>query len=43
MLDRLQSAWGYTSAEIWRSLFDRYRDKHPDLPIEIVRVSVATL
>jgi hypothetical protein len=38
MLDRLQAAWGYTSAEIWRPLFDRYRDTHPDLPIEIVRV-----
>jgi hypothetical protein len=38
MSDRLQAAWGYTSAEIWRPLFDRYRDKHPDLPIEIVRV-----
>ena len=38
MLDRLQAAWGYTGAEIWRPLFDRYRDKHPDLPIEIVRV-----
>jgi hypothetical protein len=38
MLDRLQAAWGYTSAEIWRPLFDRYRDKHPDLPIEIERV-----
>jgi hypothetical protein len=38
MLDRLQTAWGYTNAEIWRPLFDRYRDRHPDLPIEIVRV-----
>lgn len=38
MLDRLQAAWGYTGAEIWRPLFDRYRDKYPDLPIEIVRV-----
>jgi hypothetical protein len=38
MLDRLQAAWGYTNVEIWRPLFDRYRDKHPDLPIEVVRV-----
>jgi hypothetical protein len=38
MLDRLQAAWGYTIAEIWRPLLDRYRDTHPDLPIEIVRV-----
>jgi hypothetical protein len=38
MLDRLQAAWGYTNAEIWRPLFDRYRDRHPDLTIEIVRV-----
>jgi hypothetical protein len=38
MLDRLQAAWVYTGAEIWRPLFDRSRDKHPDLPIEIVRV-----
>jgi hypothetical protein len=37
-LDRLQAAWGYTNAEIWRPLFDRYRDRHHDLPIEIVRV-----
>ena len=27
-----------TGAEIWRPLFDRYRDTHPDLPIVIVRV-----
>jgi hypothetical protein len=38
MLDRLQAAWGYTNAEIWRPFFNRYRDTHPDLPIEIVRV-----
>ena len=38
MLDRLQAAWGYTNSEIWRPLFDRHRDKHPDLPIEVVRV-----
>ncbi len=36
-LDRLQAAWHYTNGEIWRPLFDRFRDAHPDLPIEIVR------
>jgi hypothetical protein len=37
MLDRLQAAWGYTNAEIWRPLFDRYRIEHPDLAIEVLR------
>lgn len=37
MLDRLQAAWSYTNAEIWRPLFSRYREKHPDLAIEVVR------
>ena len=36
-LDRLQAAWRYTNAEIWRPLFDRFRNAHPDLPIEVVR------
>jgi hypothetical protein len=36
-VDRLQAAWRYTNAEIWRALFDRFRDAHPDLPIEVVR------
>jgi hypothetical protein len=36
-LDRLQAAWRYTGAELWRPLFDRYRDAHPDLPIQVVR------
>jgi hypothetical protein len=37
MLDRLQAAWRYTSAELWRPLFDRYRASHPDLPIQVMR------
>jgi hypothetical protein len=36
-LDRLQAAWRYTGAEIWRPLFDRFGDGHPHLPIEVVR------
>jgi len=36
-LDRLQAAWRYTNAEIWRPLFDRFRNKHPDLPITVMR------
>lgn len=36
-LDRLQTAWRYTSAEIWRPLFDRFSEGHADLPIEIMR------
>ena len=36
-LDRLQAAWHYTNAEIWRPLFDRFRAEHPDLPIAVVR------
>jgi hypothetical protein len=36
-LDRLQTAWPYTNAELWRPLFDRFRDAHADLPIEVMR------
>jgi hypothetical protein len=36
-LDRLQAAWRYTNAEVWRPLFDRFREAHPDLPIEVMR------
>lgn len=35
--DRMQAAWHYISAEIWRPLFRRFATDHPDLPIEIVR------
>lgn len=35
--DRLQAAWRYVAAEIWRPLFKRFDAQHPDLPIEIVR------
>lgn len=35
--DRLQAAWRYTGAEVWRPLFDQFRSFHPDLPIEVVR------
>ena len=35
-LDRLQTAWPYTTAEIWRPLFDRFQTDHPDLPIVLV-------
>ncbi|WP_215763842.1 hypothetical protein [Gluconobacter sp. P1D12_c] len=35
--DRLQSAWRYTGAELWRPLFAQFADAHPDLPVEIVR------
>jgi len=35
--DRLQAAWRYTGAELWRPLFDRYRGAHSDLPIQVVR------
>ena len=35
--DRLQAAWHYTRAEIWRPLFAQFKDDHPDLPIPIVR------
>ena len=34
---RLQAAWRYSNAEIWRPLFERYQDTHPDLPIETAR------
>lgn len=37
ILDRLQTAWLYTTAEIWRPLFDRYQAAHPDLPIAVMR------
>ena len=37
MLGRLQAAWVYSNAEVWRSLFDRFMDIYPDLPIEIAR------
>lgn len=36
-LDRLQTVWRYTSAEVWRPLFDRFHETHADLPIEVVR------
>jgi hypothetical protein len=36
-LERLQAAWRYANAEIWRPLFDRFRTEHADLPIEVVR------
>ena len=36
-LDRLQAAWRHTNGEIWRPLFNRFRDAHPDLTIEVVR------
>jgi hypothetical protein len=35
--DRLQASWRYANAEVWRPLQERFRDAHPDLPIEIVR------
>ena len=35
--DRLQAAWRYTGAELWRPLFAQFADGHPDLPVEIVR------
>jgi hypothetical protein len=34
---RLQAAWSYCNAEIWRSLFHRYQNAHPDLPMETAR------
>jgi len=37
MTDRLQAAWRYAPAEIWRPLFDRFAEEHPDLPIAVVR------
>jgi hypothetical protein len=36
-LDGLQASWRYAIGEIWRPLFGRFRDAHPDLPIEIMR------
>lgn len=35
--DRLQAAWRYTGAELWRPLFTEFAEAHPDLPIEVVR------
>jgi len=35
--DRLQAAWRYTSAELWRPLFAHFATAHPDLPVEVVR------
>lgn len=35
--DRLQVAWRYTGAELWRPLFLQFAEAHPDLPVEIVR------
>lgn len=35
--DRLQAAWRYTGAELWRPLFAQFANAHPDLPVEIVR------
>src|SRR5215467_5241037 len=35
---RLQAAWSYCNAEIWRPLFDRHQNAHPDLPMETARV-----
>lgn len=37
MRDRLQSAWAYTNAEIWRPLFRQFEAEHPDLPIAVAR------
>jgi len=34
---RLQAAWRYCNAEIWRPLFDRYQNAHPDMPMETAR------
>src|SRR5262245_53906608 len=36
-MGRLQAAWSYCNAEVWRPLFDRYQDAHPDLPMETAR------
>jgi hypothetical protein len=35
--DRLQAAWRYIGAELWRPLFAQFGHSHPDLPVEIVR------
>ncbi|MFG1238170.1 hypothetical protein V5F63_13325 [Xanthobacter autotrophicus DSM 597] len=35
--DRLQAAWRYVGAELWRPLFAQFGHAHPDLPVEIVR------
>ncbi|MBO0902682.1 hypothetical protein [Jiella sonneratiae] len=40
MTDRLQAAWRYAGAEIWRPLFKRFATSHPDLPIEVVRTAL---
>ncbi|MBM3522281.1 MAG: hypothetical protein FJX57_04935 [Alphaproteobacteria bacterium] len=37
MQDRLQTAWRYMNAEVWRPLFDRFAQLYPDLPIEVAR------
>lgn len=34
---RLQAAWPYTGAELWRPLFAQFAVAHPDLPVEIAR------
>lgn len=35
--DRLQAAWRYVNAELWRPLFKRFDQLHPDLPIAVAR------
>ncbi len=35
--DRLQAAWRYVNAELWRPLFKRFEQFHPDLPIAVAR------
>lgn len=37
MQDRLQTAWRYMNAEVWRPLFDRFAQDHADLPIAVAR------
>jgi hypothetical protein len=41
--DRLQAAWQYTGAELWRPLFAQFTDAHPELPVEIVRTLLVRL
>lgn len=38
--DRLQTAWRYTGAELWRPLFAQFAVAHPDLPVEIFRTFI---
>lgn len=37
MTDRLKSAWRYMGVEIWRPLFNRFKQMHEDLPIAVMR------